>query len=300
MAFVIVNGKQVYSRPSRLARVVTRSVEPTQWQPSPPDRDILIDVIVPFCTADAEFLQDCLESLRSQFYATAIMHVIADGCEFPRLDWDRYFCHRYRTRGGWGPYKITNAVVAGGNCEAEWLALQDADDVSHHDRLWRQVQTLVHYRGDMISSGMKNFIDTGSDADTFLKARLANEPVIASGRVFDTAPRGSCVNSTRTMRRTFFESLNGFVAEFCSMDFEFDNRSRFCRGTVLDDPSILGRRRLHTRSLTGGSHRDGTPARDQYTQIVKAFRDRIAANPTLETARSLGSLDSGVVLRPIY
>jgi hypothetical protein len=300
MGFLAINGRKVYSRPSRRSRLSTRTIEPAQWKPSPPDRDILVDVIVPFCSADSAYLEECLESLRSQSHCTAIMHVIADGCEFPRLDWDRYFCLQYSTYGSWGPYKITNAVVAGGNCEADWLALQDADDVSHPDRLWRQIQTLIHHHADMISSASENFLDAGSVDDEFLQKRVKQEPVITAGRVFHTAPRGSCVNTTRTMRRAYFESLNGFAPELCSMDFEFDNRSRFCQGIVLDDPAVLGRRRLHSKSLTGGSHRMGTPARDHYTRIVEQNRDAICANPTLETARSLGGLDSGKVLRPSY
>lgn len=51
------------------------------------------------------------------------------------------------------------------------------------------------------------------------------------------------------MRLSMFKRLNGCAAIRCTGDFDFDNRYRYSGVTILDDQTVLARRRLHDSSL---------------------------------------------------
>ena len=269
-----------------------------EYEPQIPLRGqpIRADVIIPFCDRDSQYLAECVRNIAGQRHCIPTIHVIADGCDFPELPELRpvITVNRYQTSGDWGPYKITNAVVAGGNCQTEYLCIQDADDISRPDRIWRQVQTMRHYNAEMISSAMVNFLE-----DSELEFRQRYEPVIRPGKVYSTIPLGRCVNSTRTMTLDLFTRLNGFGKLRCTGDFQFDNRCRFLRVSIIDDQTVLADRRLHTASMTGGRFTPGTAVRDRDVATTIHARDMMQRSPTLETARELGSLDIAAQLHLI-
>ena len=275
-------------------------VDLCEYDPQIPLRGeaVRVDVIIPFCESDSQYLAACMQSIADQRHSIPTIHVIADGCDFPELPQLRpaITVHRYHTPGDWGPYRITNAVVAGGHCQTQYLAIQDADDTSRPDRLWRQVQTLKHFGADMISSASQNFLQDGV-TDKTLIGRLQWEPIIKPGRVYDTVPLGRLVNSTRTLTLDLFHQLNGFGDLRCTGDFQFDNRARFLGVSIIDDQTVLADRRLHTGSMTGGRFVPGTAVRDRDVAKTIYARDEMQRSPTLETARQLGCLDQ---TRPLY
>ncbi|MDG1897241.1 MAG: hypothetical protein P8J37_20280, partial [Fuerstiella sp.] len=186
-------------------------------------------------------------------------------------------------------YRITNAVFR--QFRSQWMAIQDADDISHSDRLWRQIQTLQHFDAEMISSATENFLDAGSLNDETLQQRLLSEPIVRPGTVYESVPLGRLVNSTRTMTRSLFRRLNGFGDQFCTGDFQFDNRARFLGIPIIDDQTVLADRRLHSSSLTGGPFKIGTKQRKEDVGRCMVAVRRMKEDPTLETAQSLGALD---------
>ncbi len=232
-----------------------------------------------------------------QRFVEPVVHVIADGAPWPDLPTVDNLI-RYETRGGWGPYRITNAVFP--HFRSEWMAIQDADDISHSDRIWRQIQTLQHFDAEMISSATENFLDAGSLHDETLQRRLQSEPIVRPGTIYESVPLGRLVNPTRTMTRDLFRRLNGFGDQFCTGDFQFDNRARFVGIPIIDDQTVLAARRLHSSSLTGGPFKIGTNQRTyDVGQTTRASR-RMKDDPSLETARSLGALDQAGILEPIW
>jgi len=265
----------------------------------PPDQPVGVDVIVPFYAGDAQFLGESLASINAQRHAIVTAHLIADGCDFPELQQaaDHVTVRRYQTPGGWGPYRITNGIVAGGNLQHDFLAIHDVDDVMLADRLWRQIVTLQSISGEMVSSAMEQFVDAGSLHNSLLVSRAKNRPVLYPGTVYTSVPLGHSINSTRTMRRELFERLNGFADDRCSMDFDFCNRARFLGCKVIDDPTILSRRRMHMASITNGQIPDGSELREQINQRVYSGIAAMQRSPTLAIARSLGDLDSGIQLQ---
>jgi hypothetical protein len=274
------------------------------WEPSPPTSPIACDVIVPFCAADSRFLRQSLECLQSCTHATLHVHVIADACDFPDDCRELLRCGRspdratfcYRTPETWGPYRIANAIVAGGHLQTDLIALHDVDDVILPDRFWWQAITLQHFAADMISSAYQTFIDEDSRGDKQLQNRQRWEPICRPGVKYDSAPLGRTVNSSRMMTVELFHRLNGFADSMCSMDFDFDNRARLTGAVVIDDQTILGRRRLHSASLTGGPFEAKTLARKLSNDLLFANLEKVQADPTIATAFSCGSLDSSPTL----
>lgn len=270
----------------------------------PPECNCEVDVVIPFCKSDSKYLAECLEGIFDQKHATLQVHVVADNCDFPELpEWMKQSCLKaYRSTEQLGPYCITNALVARGWLKSQWMALQDADDWSHPDRIWRQVQLMELAGAEMISSAMMNYLEPSEASDKWLQHQLACCRIIPPNRVFSSAPLGCCVNSTRTMSRDLFARLNGFMPLKCSADFEWDNRCRHVGVRVLDDHSILGHRRLHLGSLTNGSHRMGGHLRAAANDAVERALKAIKANPTEEEARlhgGIGGADIGNLLFPV-
>lgn len=266
------------------------------WDPIPPDETISVDVIIPFCHADTQFLREAVESILVQNYVSQTIHIVSDGAVWPELP-HHTSIKRYETPGGWGPYRITNGVFH--NIRSRWIALQDADDVSLPDRLWKQIQIARHFKATMISSGMDQFLEDDAKGDALLSRRFQLQPRLLPGDSYHTVKRGRCINSTRTMRRSMFELLNGFAPMFCSGDFEFDTRAKSIGIPVHDDRTIQAHRRLHKQSLTGGPHRAGSPRRLEGVQLILDNAAKMEASPTLDMAQSLGSLDKTETLHPV-
>jgi hypothetical protein len=266
------------------------------WEPIPPGEPVAVDVVIPFCAADRDFVVECVEAILGQRFASPIVHVISDGAGWPGIPRSGRVI-RYETSGGWGPYRITNAVFP--HFHAEWMAIQDADDISYPDRLWRQIQTLRHFAAEMISSAARNFVDPGSLDDETLQRRVQGEPIVRPGTVYESVPLGRLVNSTRTMTRSLFRRINGFGDQFCTGDFQFDNRARFLRIPIIDDQTVLAARRLHSSSLTGGPFKIGTKQRTADVGACMVSAKRLTESPTLETAQNLGALDKAEVLETI-
>lgn len=231
-----------------------------------------------------------------QRFVRPTLHVVSDGSEWPDLPQVDNLI-RYQTEGGWGPYRITNAVFH--NFRSDFIAIQDGDDLSRPDRLWRQLQTLKYHRAEMISSAAVNFLDWESTEDPGLQNRMKIEPVIRPGTIYASTPRGRLVNNTRTMKRDMFERLNGFGGQFCTGDFQLDNRARFAGVRIVDDQTIQADRRLHSSSLTGGSFKIGTKQRTEDMGRCMLAVTKMTDSPTEDTARSLGSLDRAEKLIPI-
>lgn len=255
----------------------------------PPATQMSVDVIIPFCAGDAKYLAECLQGIAEQQHVTMTVHVVADACEWPDIP-DYEFVRRYQNNQRQGPYRIANSLVRHGHVQSDWIAIQDADDIAHPDRLWRQISMMLQTGAEMISSAMTNYIDPQCGGDK-LTAELRNVPILLPYRIYDSSPLGCCVNGTRTMRRSLFTRLNGFATLNCTADFEFDNRCRFLGIKIIDDQTILARRRLHTSSMTHGDWRMGSPKRIEDNNTVFANLIQIRETPTLECAQSFGGLD---------
>lgn len=247
-----------------------------------------VDAVLPFHSGDSQWLRKGLLSLLKSRHVDLRVHVVADGCEFPELPNDPRIL-KYSTSGGWGPYVIANSLFREGYLRAEWMAVQDADDISLPDRLWSQIARLEKEGADMISSAALNFRNKGDESEA-IRAKLKWQKVVRPGTVYESVKLGQCVNPTRTMRTDFFASMGGFSDVDCSGDFEFDNRCRYTGQKIIDDQTVLALRRLHGSSLSHGVFPMDSPRRQEAQALVMRRQEQLKRNPSIDLAQSFGNL----------
>lgn len=241
-----------------------------------------IDVVIPYCESDRHLAKDAIECIIHQKHCSPIIHAVADNCEPIKHP----FCKHYRTEKSVGPYWIVNSLVP--HFTTDYIAIQDADDLSYSNRLWKQIAILdMGYY--MTSCAMIQSAIEGYDG-----ARHKIEPIIFPGVVQAAAPWGRNINSTRTMLRSLFTNINGFGDYPMSGDYQFDSRACSLYPDLCHySNEVLAIRRLRPESL---SNRKSTgfssEARNEVSWRVMQSCSTMKRNTTLETARSLGYLDS--------
>lgn len=253
-----------------------------------PDEPVKTDVVIPFCEVDKHYLIEAVESILAQEHAAPIMHIVADGCEWPDLI-DHPSIRRYQASGGQGPYRITNALVD--YFETEYLAIQDCDDISTPDRLWRQIQTMRLTDYEMISGAMEQFVADECKDDPKAVALCNGWPKIYTGMCYPDSPKGSAVNSVKTMTVEIFKRLGGFCDWMMSADHEWDNRVSYAGSKIFHSIDTFGRRRLHTRSLSNGVFPIGGMER-------KRLADLMAVHIKEQLAGIHGSKFGGITVAP--
>jgi hypothetical protein len=93
------------------------------------------------------------------------------------------------------------------------------------------------------------------------------------------------------MRREMFLELRGFSDAICSVDFDLDNRAHYAGVPVYWGTDVIGRRRLHSQSLTNGPEFAHTSAnRQRSNQLVRNNLAKLQATPGFDTAASLGAI----------
>lgn len=263
--------------------------------PIVPSEPVRVDVVVPFWEGDSQWVGECVESLGNQNHAEPIVHLIADGCEFPDLPsvGVEVVKYRHKRKPGQGPYRLTNALVRHGHCQTDYLAIQDADDYPYPDRLWRQVQLLRQTGAEMVSSAMDNVAYCPE-----MEKRQQNEPVIYPGVCYPSVPRGRCVNSTRTLTVKLFRQMNGFANLKCSGDFDFDNRVEFSRSArVLWDMEVMAHRRLLSGSLSNGVLPLGSTQRKKSVDAV--FKHLESVRKCSSCAKRFGAIKTAFELEVV-
>lgn len=259
--------------------------------------DNRVDVVIPFCAADSQYVAEAVRSILAQQHVEPIIHCVADNnCAVPTdLELRRVRIHRMPSR--LGPYRIAN-YIASQHAESNYLALLDADDIATPDRLWRQLATMQRFGYEMTSAAMQQFVQRRT---AFIDDRFAREQVVRSGDKFHHVPNGRCLNSVRAMQLSMFLDLGGFADNICSMDFDFDNRCHYAGVPVFWSDDVIGYRRLHPDSLTNGpEYAHDTDRRSAANQLVLDNLAALQSAPNRDTARSLGALlsDKAVYRRP--
>jgi hypothetical protein len=256
----------------------------------PPQQQLTIDVIIPFHQLDKHLLDQCLSSTCCSNYINPQIHLVADGCLFPEnlplnpqlLTAD--YIHRYYTPGEWGPFRIVNSLVAHNHLLTPYFAIQDVDDLSGPDRLWKQRLALNDYA--MTTCAMRQ-----SPSQGYKGRRHIQEPVLLPGTKYNTTPHGRIINSTRAIRVETFKAVNGFANIFCSADFQFDNRVLplyNCHGSE----EVLATRILHPLSLSNGREEVYPDMnRGEFVHSLRQSVQLMKKSPTIQMAYSLGGLD---------
>lgn len=240
-----------------------------------------VDVVIPYTTTDLHLVGEAVDSILAQRYCLPIIHLVADNC----LSIRHPSCINYKTSKQLGPYLIVNLLT--NHFRTKHIAIQDADDLSYPDRLWKQVAILEqgYY---MTSCAMKQIPSEG-----YSGKRHIEEPILFPGITQTAAPWGRNINSTRMFDLDMFIKVNGFGNYPMSGDYQFDARVCSIYGDLCHySNEILADRRLRPLSLS--NHPDtgfNTEIRNTLSWRVMDACRLMNNSRTLETCKSLGYLD---------
>ncbi len=219
------------------------------------------DVIVPF-RDDFEYVQSSVASLLEQAGVDVVIHLV-DDCSTQSSDelfrgLSEYSNIRfYRNSLNIGPFLTFNNVSR--SAETEFLAVQDADDVSLPHRLARLVALLQHSGADVAGGATELF------GLPELFPAVAHRVVAAEGtKRYLRESRYPCrrgagyflENPTLVMKRSWFEGMGGY-ADFgerkrnrTGVDTELQSRAYYARSHIAVSKSVLLRYRCHRQSAT--------------------------------------------------
>jgi glycosyltransferase involved in cell wall biosynthesis len=282
----------------------------------PPDpRTDLVSVIIPMRNA-SEWIELCLKGILAQTHRDLEVFCVDDCSEDDTYDRvvDQFGSDRrlavFRLARRVGPYQIKNWVLAG-HARGRWIALQDADDVSHPARLGAQLAwmrrhklrvcgTCVHQffpRGIRPRSGTRILMETGG-----YRHSLAIYPHAASVR----GPAGFqgllsarhgvlSKHGTQLFERALLLEFGGFDGHTI-LGADSDLNRRLLRFVDLGNvPQVLYSRRLHRDSLSrhpATGHR--STLRQGYLAACERLQLQIAralAHGDDEEARALSTAD---------
>lgn len=246
---------------------------------TPKNRErVRCDVVIPYDARNLKWLPQSVDSMLNQNFATCIVHLVNDGFN-PELDEDirvKYGqlpnVRMYRNDKSVGPYVTVNRLFD--HLETDHFAIQDSDDISTPNRIWRSMMLAEKTKAAVIGGAMEQFVDFGSKPNEELDKAVARTPYHLSGMLWSRAPQGCVVNGTMLVRKDVFGQLNGFVNFFCGADTEFSTRCRAAGVKIHITDQIMGLRRLHNVSLSNhpNTNSSSEARRWAYAELTKRYR----------------------------
>lgn len=217
---------------------------------------LLVSVIIPVRDG-APFIGQAIESVLAQTHRPLEIVVVDDGSQDGSADVARGYGDPVRVivqeAAGQAAARNRGIAAAFGSV----LAFLDADDVWVADRLPRQLGLLAAGRADMISGGVEEFVEPGSEADGVVIPRNGAPPA---------ALLGCLLLRAETFHRVGWFSTEWRVGEF--VDWAARARDLGLRTEAV--PEVVLRRRLHGANLSLRS----ADARQDFIRIVRAARRR--------------------------
>jgi glycosyltransferase involved in cell wall biosynthesis len=174
----------------------------------------------------------------------------------------------FQTSSTVGPWRIDNWLCE--HVRERFIAFQDADDYSHPDRLWLQVNQLENGSADIVGSSFFHISEAGDILSVKQMPRNVNRGQ-ATGNYF------SILHGTTMMRRSILDRLGGFDGRDygISADTEFHLRAMFaCKLRNIQRPLYYYRRHASSLSNTLTMNRYSA-ARAAYSEAMfREYRER--------------------------
>ncbi len=266
--------------------------------------DDLISVVVPMYNA-RRWIDDCLRGLLAQTHTNLEIFCVDDASDDDTYDHvvhrfgaDRRIC-AVRLDATVGPYQIKNWVI-GSLARGAWVALQDADDISHPPRLATQRRWMRAHDQRMGGTCAHHFFfpddplgpGTGApvaidgvhhnlaffptiEADLAAPQLSASYPIRAGSEFWGVCRQGPyklyetvlAGHGTQMIERALFLEFGGFDGR-TRVAADSDFNERLVRFHALGNvPQVLYSRRFHPRSLTQDPETNFTSAtRRQYAE----------------------------------
>lgn len=264
-------GDAAESTPTRKSIRLKRPVSVSPSRPA-------VDVVLPFHNT-INFVHESLQSLLEQTDVDVVVHLVDDASTIDTSRdlerWNRDPRIRvYRNAQNLGPYMSFNNVS---RCfETEFVAIQDADDISLPHRLSAGVASLRDSNADIFGAAVEMF---GDNLERVSKANVpggkeAALPVTQFRFSRYPATQGVVfvINGSVVMRTRTFQRLGGFAdygkpeRNRCGLDSEFYTRAFFAGANFFVSRDVVLKCRRHANSLTQNSETGWGTARRQFAR----------------------------------
>ena len=211
-----------------------------------PKDTVSCDILVPF--NNIRYIRETLDGLLVQNNADCVIHAI-DDCsgqnyddflrDYPTVRW-------YRNKHNIGQFMSINNILD--RCETDFLAINDADDVSEPDRIWLAVTAMKLYEADIYGSQTSQFVQNDDTPEVLYYHHISVKP--------DDDILHPLTHGTMVVRKSIFEQLGGYIdfgdshQNKCGNDTEFMTRAFYsnCRFHIGQNKSV--KIRLHGSSCT--------------------------------------------------
>ena len=197
---------------------------------------------------DEKFIQNSVNSIISQTYKNWEMIIIDDGSQdntyniVKQIKDPRIKIYRQKNKG------LTRSLnIAANHAKGEFLARQDADDISLPNRFERQIE-LFQVNPDyyIVGSDLAFINEDGDIVETRTSARNKLQAIQTLSRL--SAPFG---HGSLMLRKIAFDQINGYDESYpVSQDFDLLLRISQLDGEMGSVPEILYQWRVHPESVT--------------------------------------------------
>lgn len=225
-----------------------------------------VTVILPHFKCE-RYLHLAAASILSQTFSNLVLIVVDDHSSDdawlrslnPVLS-DRRLCVR-RTSTTVGPYRIVNALIPA--IRSPLIAFQDADDISHPERLARQLRFMAESAADIVGCHFRCIGEDGRPLPFWKTLTIARF-------IRDVRQDKLAHHPTTVVKREVFEALGGYdgTTRF-GADTEFMTRARYLF-TIRNTPEALYDYRLRRGSLAlSATTGAGSSAREAYKRDLQ-------------------------------
>jgi glycosyltransferase involved in cell wall biosynthesis len=264
-------GDAAESTPARTTSWVKRPASVTQPRPA-------VDVVLPFHNT-IDFVHESLQSMLEQTGVDVVVHLIDDASTVDTSQdlerWGRDPRIRvYRNSRNLGPYMSFNNVSR--FFETEFVAIQDADDISLPHRLSAGVASLRDSNADIFGAAVEMFGDNLERASKTNASNGKDDSLPVTQFRFSRYPATQgvvfVINGSTVMRTRTFHRLGGFAdygkpeRNRCGLDSEFYTRAFFAGANFFVSRDVVLKCRRHADSLTQNSETGWGTARRQFAR----------------------------------
>lgn len=216
----------------------------------------MISIIIP-AYQTRQYIDECISSIQGDIDFEILVGV--DNClETYNHIKDNKNIRTFFFNRNVGPFVIKNTLV--NEAKYDYILFFDSDDVMAKDSLDGLVN-YIKFGADYI---MLNYVDfRGYIKDSDLRGRQMHNAIIA-------------------VKKSVFNTLNGFQPWLCGADTEFTYRLQYNKYKSKITPNIFYYHRIHNNNLTVKKETGhGSHIRRQYADYInKALNNNIWPNPT--------------------
>ncbi|QDT02797.1 Glycosyl transferase family 2 [Rubripirellula lacrimiformis] len=259
------------------------------------------DVVLPFRDS-LDYVTESVVGLLRQTGAEITIHLVDDDSQGSTNDFFRSLSDYpnirfYRNSRNLGPFATFNNIAA--NSDAEFIAVQDADDISLPERIAKSCRLLTLAQADMVGSATELFGDPtiviGASNKTNTDSKGRTRYLRTSRYPRHDASGYFLENPTLVVRTEAFRRLGGY-GDFgegkrnrTGVDTDFQLRAHYGGASIIVSNEVLVRYRCHRESAT--QHSDsGFGSIANHESHAEVRRRLMRYRSTRFSPRSFGAL----------